>query len=245
MAFSWSKTDQSLSDIRGHLKEDLLPFVNQAFDSLLSGLEANVGHERVADLVDAAVHARTEFQAVVEYVSNWFRRSRDVERDPFEMDVAVGVAFKEIGNCYVKSPIISCSMLSVPYKISGSCLEGVVDVLFLLLQNVIRHSGFQGEQEVDVHVGVEQEWLVIEVVNDLAESISIEERREVADEAVRQYERDTAMRMARVEGGSGLSKIWRILEYDLKTVHELRLEVTDERKFVSHVKMSSTGIRAC
>ena len=44
------------------------------------------------------------------------------------------------------------------------------------------------------------------------------------------------------KGGSGLSKIWRIAEFDLRLKHEIKLEVTDDREFI--VQLSLGGVWA-
>lgn len=87
--------------------------------------------------------------------------------------------------------------------------------------------------------------LSIEVGNNLHPAVDVHQRRELVAAAVQRYDHDSAMKTARSEGGSGLSKIWRILEFDFKVKHSMLLEVMDEVRFRAVVSFSSDGIRKC
>ena len=79
----------------------------------------------------------------------------------------------------------------------------------------------------------------IKIGNRVADSVSISELQGLASEAARNYQRDTAMKFARQEGGSGLSKIWRIVEYDFSVQHSIALEVSEEnRRFEVELRLS-------
>jgi hypothetical protein len=51
------------------------------------------------------------------------------------------------------------------------------------------------------------------------------------------YNGDSALIMAKLEGGSGLSKIWRIAEFDLRVKHGIELIVTDDHEFLAKLKL--------
>jgi hypothetical protein len=246
IAYCWEVTDRSLEEFQAELKGPISQQVNNALDTLISSIESRMPHENVADLSDSLVRARTEFQMAVDRISEWFRRPADIRRNPFEIELAVGVALKQIENCYTNSSIEPELNLNIPYKIQGAFLDGIVEILFILLQNVIRHSGF-GDMPVavSIHAYRNETEICLEVTNELAPEIDVNSRREVTEEAMRRYAQDTALKMARIEGGSGLSKVWRILEYDMGREHQLRLKVSDDRKVTAAIRFNDAGVLVC
>jgi hypothetical protein len=252
--FCWSKLDQCLQRTRDELNAGLLPPLVTALDSLIASLENSVGHVRVQRLIDAAVRAKTAMHGAVNTVSEWFKRPSDLQRSPFEMELAVRVAIQQVENCYIRRLLAPATSVDVPFKIEGAYLDGMVEVIFLLLQNVIRNSGFlDGSPGVSVSVSVPRAGmdspprnggsLRIQVANSLDSSVDIATRRILIAEAQRRYERDTAMQLAGREGGSGLSKIWRTLQFDLGVEHTLSLEIGDQRRFIATLELS--GVRTC
>lgn len=238
MSYCWIITDRSMELIRLELGESLVQ-INQAFHALITSVESKIPREHVSAFSDAVARARTDFQAAIESISGWFRRSVDPRRDPFDFDIALEVALQQIRNCYVKSRLFPQKQLNVRTKIAGQYLDGMVEVLFILLQNIILHSSCEGSPN-GVVITAHQNGTVLDVsvVNKLDRNVDLDACKQIANEAMSRYEHDTAMKMARREGGSGLSKVWRILEFDLKKDHSLTLEVCDDYTFCAHLTIS-------
>ncbi|WP_025040679.1 hypothetical protein [Nitrosospira briensis] len=237
----WSLTTRSLDTIRDDLLNSAAKQIGMAFDNLVKGIESKIAHSSVTPFIDSIAKARTGFQVAIEDVAEWFQRPTDLSRDPFEIEVATHVALQQIANCYVKNPIEPILDLSITEKINGKMLDGLCEILFVLLQNIIFHSGL-GEQKPKVFLSAGRcgESLIFECKSHLGKEVSLNERRERAFEAMSKYEGDSALKMARKEGGSGLSKVWRIAEFDLRVTHGLELFVTDKREFI--VKLSLQGL---
>lgn len=239
-AFCWSSVEKSLSNIRNELRKGMLPAIVSAVNSLLTST-SNLSHlPGYSQFRDSIINGRTNVQAAIEMVSNWFRRPLDFTRDPFEFDLALDVARKQIANCYVQTSIEPSISPSIPRKIAGRFLDGMVEILFILLQNIIRHSGYETVPEDVTLDATEKDGMVyIKIGNRVADSVSISELQGLASEAAHNYQRDTAMKFARQEGGSGLSKIWRIVEYDFSVRHSIALEVSEEnRRFEVELRLS-------
>ena len=239
-AFCWSSVEKSLSNIRNELRKGMLPAIVSAVNSLLTST-SNLSHlPGYSQFRDSIINGRTNVQSAIEMVSNWFRRPLDFTRDPFEFDLALDVARKQIANCYVQTSIEPSISPSIPRKIAGRFLDGMVEILFILLQNIIRHSGYETvPEDVTLDATEEDGMVYIKIGNRVADSVSISELQGLASEAARNYQRDTAMKFARQEGGSGLSKIWRIVEYNFSVRHSIALEVSEEnRRFEVELRLS-------
>jgi hypothetical protein len=242
-AHGWELVDESMTLIRQDLYAVLLHQVNIACDSLVLNLEQTLGHEKITPLVDAVVRAQTAFQSAVADVAEWFRRPQDLSRDPFDFEVAVRVALQQIHNCYVKTPLEPELNLNVRARIDGKFVDGICEIFYILLQNVILHSGFS-DQTIPVNVSADRtgDTLVVSCKNEIAPEVDIQARRYLAQEAMGKYQRDTAMKLARKEGGSGLSKIWRIAEFDLRLKHQIDICVADDRTFTTKVTLSGIKV---
>lgn len=240
ISYCWDLTDLSLTNIRRELRFNLTAKMSTSFESLLHAIELEDTHHRVAPLIDSIVRARTAFQVAVTDVAEWFRRPNSLARDPFDLELAAHVAMQQVKNCYIKTPVIPALDIHVPYKIDGSMLDGLCEIFFILLQNVIIHGGVQDEPvSISLKAKSEKLKLTIECSNKLSDLVSIQDRRDLASQAMKSYERDSALRSARKEGGSGLSKVWRIAEFDLRAEHELVLSVSDEGVFETKLVLTS------
>lgn len=241
---AWQLVDESMKLIREDLNVGLFKQINNACDALILGCEQTLGHDKIAPLVDAVIRSQTTFQSAIAEVAEWFRRPQDLSRDPFDFEVAVHVALQQIKNCYVKTPLNESLQLNVPEKIEGKLLDGICEIFFILLQNVILHSGLS-DHSISVIVSADRigDTLVISCKNELSLDLDLDLRKQLAIEAISKYERDTALRLARVEGGSGLSKIWRIAEFDLRVGHKIDIKVAENRTFTTIVTFSNFKIK--
>lgn len=243
IAHFWELTTRSLDAIRHDLLDYAAKQMSLAFDTLVKGVEPKIVHSAISPFIDGVARARTAFQMALEDVAGWFHRPTDLSRDPFDLEVATHVSLQQIANCYVGNPIQSSLDLRIKEKIDGRMLDGLCEILFIILQNVIRHSGLSDERAcVLISAHRDGESLILKCVSNLATHVSIDERHSIAMGAMNRYERDSALRMARKEGGSGLSKVWRIAEFDLRVQHSIELTVTDTHEFI--VKLSLTGVWA-
>lgn len=242
VAKCWELTDSSMDEIRSELVTYARSHVESAFAALIQTLEEKINRERLLPLTDAIARARPKYDAAVDAVSEWFRRPTDLIREPFEFDIAVHVALRQIANCYVGYEIAPILDVDVVGKLPGSMLDGVCEILFILLQNVLLHSGYDDfVPETKVYARREDDDVVIEIANYLSGTVDLEERLTQAEAAMARYSRDSALRLARKEGGSGLSKVWRIAEFDLRKPHSLALSVTDQRQFSAIFRLGGMG----
>lgn len=239
----WKQTIRSLDAIRNDLLNHATKHMATAFDNLVKGVEEKFSHSVAMPLIDGVARARTSFQTAIEDVADWFQRPTDLTRSPFDIETAVNVSLQQIANCYVGQSIHPSMSFSIDKKIDGRMLDGLCEILFILLQNVILHSGFPGKQS-DVTISAKDinNFLVIECRNKFSPELPLEEIEFSASNAMSLYERDSALRMARKEGGSGLSKVWRIAEFDLRVDHHLDISVSNEREFIVSLSLDRVWV---
>lgn len=245
LAFCWQLTSASLDAVRLDLSNHLAHSMNLAFDVLVRGVESKVSHEKVGDLVDAIARARTGFQVALANVSSWFQLPSDLSREPFDFDLAARIALQQVNNCNIATPLRVSFDIHIQDKLDGTLLDGVCEILFILFQNVILRSGLDRCQmaaklDISMHCGD----ITIECRNQLDSSLNLAEVAAQAQEAAACYDRDSALKAARKEGGSGLSKVWRICEFDLKKESQIELSVSDNW-FAAKLVLKQLGLSLC
>lgn len=245
MDYCWGMVDVSLGLIRNELRGNTQVLINKELGRLEGAINRIPELYNVADMQDAIVRARTAFQVSFDEISNWFHRPKDLARVPFDMDSAIDVAIAQVKNCWSAVSINVSQSSRVDYKINGACLDGLVEILFIFIQNIIIHSG-QSRDDIHGSVNVEpyNNGVLIVVENQVSDSEDLEALRDQARLATNRQgvDREKNMKRAGTEGKSGLSKVWLILEYDLRRPYNLSLEVSDNRIFKSTLAIE--GIRS-
>lgn len=243
--YCWDMVDVSLGLIRNELRENTVVLINKELGRLESAINRVPELDKVADMQDAIVRARTAFQGSFDEISNWFHRPKDLARVPFDMDSAIDVAIAQVKNCWSAISINVSQSSSIDYKINGACLDGLVEILFIFIQNIIIHSG-QPRDDIRGSVNVEpyNDGVLIVVENQVSDLEDIEVLRDQARLATNRQgvDREKNMKRAGTEGKSGLSKVWLILEFDLRRPYHMNLEVSDNRVFKSTLAIE--GLRA-
>jgi len=244
-AFCWAKTSASLEIVQAELRTQVQQRINAQIDLLTSTLDRDLPHSDITPLRDAIVIARTHFQTAADVVAGWFRRPTELVREDYEFDLAIDVAAKQIENCYPRHQLNIVRLGETGVRFEGETFDAFVEILFVVLQNVVRRSGFTGSVP-DVRLLLERQGgdFVLQVDNELAGSIDIPERKAAGRAAVERYEEDTALSMARQDAGSGLSKVWRTFQYSLDRRHGMTIDVTDDSRFILRLRFNSDGLEA-
>jgi hypothetical protein len=122
--------------------------------------------------------------------------------------------------------------------VPGYAFRGVWDILFLLLDNAAKHSGGP-MTNVLLKVTRDVGSLEIFVSNSVDESIGMEDLRRTADQLSNLHRLPSNLEAARREGGSGHTKLRKILQYDLHCSHyKIAASVGSNRTFVVQVTMN-------
>lgn len=239
----WRMVDQSLIAIRRELETVTLPYVNRELAALEARLSNMAETPQTELLLDAIVSAQTLFQNSIIEIGGWFHRPQELARGPFEFANAIDVAYAQVCNCWGGVGLQLVRQVNVPFEIRGEYLDGIVEVLFILIQNIFRHSGQrQPDLKGVITVSASGDDIVINVQNPLGNAIDAIERSNSAKLAVEHYKADHVekLTLARKNSGSGLSKVWRILEFSLHKESTLSLEVTASHEFVTNLTIIGT-----
>lgn len=239
-AFCWKKVETAMVTIREKLSGTLSTSFDAAFDSLGNVLGDNLPSDVQGPMLNSIARAQTATHSAIREISGWFNRSEDSLREDFEVEWAVDVARRQIENCYVIPRVTYILQFRSSRKVAGEKFDSLVEIIFILLQNAVRHSQMETDGlKISLDVLDKDDGLVLQVTSGLHDSVRLDDLRPIAIDAASRYNRDAAMERTRTEGGSGLSKVWRMCEFDLKVSHSLELTVLDTQEFVAILKVGN------
>jgi hypothetical protein len=239
LSLAWTLTDNSIEHVKQHIRQILEAQIQQAFHTILEGLRSDVSPQTYSTIEHEVIDARLKVQQTVEDICGWFNRPQLSSQDDIELELVLAVALKQIENCYISNRVFP-SISSMPVqKIQGRLLTSIVETLFILLQNIIIHSGIENDiRGISISFDVSGDDLVISVRNPIAENVDLI----LLDESIRlageRYNSGAGLTRAGTEGGSGLSKIWRMMEYEVKKHHVLEL-ILEGRSFSATLTISN------
>ncbi|SFS01931.1 hypothetical protein SAMN04487782_2845 [Stenotrophomonas maltophilia] len=237
---AWTLVDRSLGEIKTKVRVDLGSGLNAAIEKFSTSLN-EITAARNAGILNSLARSKVAMHAKIDEIYNWFKRPADISETPFEVETALLVALKQIENCYTGRSLEESHIVETSLKLPGVQLNGFVEVLFLLLQNAIKHGGFyaSGRQTpIDIEIREALGSISLRFRNDISLDADLCVLRTNAEAALAKHSEDLDLSMARSEGRSGLSKLKRILKFDLRRDYRIEFAIEDdERAFVATLQI--------
>jgi hypothetical protein len=223
---AWQLTDISTQAIKENIENSLKKQIYQAFDLVLQTLRPAIPDTAFSIVEQEVVDARLRIQRTLDDMSSWFNRPLKSYPDEIDLEMIVEVALKQIANCYTDDKLIPSVNYSADRRLKGSVMTGLVETLFILLQNIIIHGGVERDLKgVVLAFNLVSNSLTITVENPIGPAVDALQLTNSIAEALERYRTGSGLTKASTEGGSGLSKIWRIMEFEIKKLHSLELEL--------------------
>lgn len=224
---------QAFIDLLLELLNDRLQIIlSRVRDALFPGIK-RIWQQDLQDLRDRSQQvdlglARAEFDASItaamvgsdlafERVSTWFTLTDRGENPDYAMDLPIEIARQSINNCFgVNALLVEIDVPASLPVLVGRSLTSLVDVFFILFENVLKHSGaadgVSSIAEVDFTAASNN--IYIRVANPLSGSNieSVRSKLAVARQTLASANEDARLV---TEGGTGFHKLRKILSLDL------------------------------
>lgn len=234
----WTRTDDNLESVRRAIVNELRDKLFSLLGDFENRISASIDNPAAVDIRTASTNCRTALGNGLNHMSEWFKSGVKQRVPDFQLshlaDALIGVVGQYCGPTHVScSPVVS-SDVSMP----GHAFRGIWDVLFILMDNVAKHSKLEA-----THAGLEishsSDHLVICVTNSVADSIQLEVLQSAAMSLRSLHEAPEDLEGARREGGSGHIKLRKILRYDLACPdYHIHASVSADRVFTVSVTMN-------
>jgi hypothetical protein len=218
--------EDSLTRIRELLARD---FKDQA-SLLLDQLSADVESfgTNASTLVNAIGQASVALRVTADRVQDWFSRSAGAMSEPFTLDEAVEIS-RQAALRISRGFVLESETAAVEgLRFKGVLMFPLIDVLFIVMDNVIKHSGIYPRPIARLRAWRGEGCVRIRCENPLGPGISAIQVRKRFDARMQAAGSTEGAAAVAREGGTGLYKLARIVSNDLAAQGEYEFGVDDK-----------------
>ena len=237
----WEKTDISLQSIREKIKTELKQNFNESFDRLVISMDSIKDQIDVTDIRNKILTAKTSMQYELDKVSEWFTRNKNTHSSTYNAELLINIVYELTRNIYNNTEVeLQKNIENI--TLSGNTLKSFVDVLFILFDNIVKHSNIEGVIPVTVEFFTRKDKLILKCQNDVGAEVINDENKVKIEEYRRKLGQKNDLTYVSREGGSGFYKIEKIINIDLKCALSMYFGYSDDNKFLVESEIGSGGI---
>ncbi|MFA0312936.1 hypothetical protein BH581_02015 [Vibrio splendidus] len=237
----WDYVEGLMIELQDDIERDVKIKLSKALESMRRNILLHLNDKDSEQFGDCINEVSTNFEGYIDELEDWFTKPVSSSLDEFSFDFVSVVAQKQINNCYVRSKIKVEGELDSITKFNGSYFNYFVEVLFILFQNIIRHSGLdKNKAKVKFYISDSNVFLIVS--NKIGTSIDIEKLKASLPDLNKKYSEEMAMEFANRERGSGISKIWKLIEHDINKKGEINFELDDKDNFIARLNFNVNGL---
>ena len=219
IAFLWRKTEDNLKAMKQILKTEILENYANAFSNLKAAIATVSNRNELRELQQKINEASTDMQNVIDRVCYWFQRSTESKHNDFDLQFAFDLGLQTLTNMHREVEFVAIPKEPTESdKIPGDCLKNYNDIFYNLFDNIYKKAYWKNGREIEiryslkykegkVHIYIEND---INPEKDLIEDVAKVEKAKELIETGKYIER------VKGEGGTGIPKICKIINYDLR-----------------------------
>ena len=228
--YIWKKIDNKVSKLQDLIKNDITNNFIDKLTTLESSLVTN-GVE-VTSIKNNIASCKTEIQIALEEVAGWFERSQISEDTIVRSEDLISVSENIISKINSDFEKVTFNLdLSEDYTISSKELPFYIDILLILFNNSMKHSGIRSDDlTINASITDEDEGSVIKFRNNYLSNTEASIRKSVEKLEKKLQVIDSSLDIPRLkkEGGSGYSKLYKIIKFNLQKKPTFNFKITSE-----------------
>ena len=211
----WNHTEYNLKKVRYKIENEIKKSYIDISENLKSNLNSIVNREEILELHNSINLSITNIQAELENISQWFKRSEATLDSSFALKMIIETSISVIKNIYPNYMFNPTLFTYSNFTVNSKTGLNLVDVMKILLENMVRHSLLTGDS-VGAEIVIKEKDAVLNLVlkNRLSTQVDL---NALNDKLVLVKEKwcDKVSDDTTKEGGTGFSKIKKILSSDL------------------------------
>jgi hypothetical protein len=241
----WEKTDENLLGVRQFLDHNVRPRFLALFDRLTDDIHGVTYCAPVSDLRNCIARAKTQLRLRLDEISSWFKRSQVYDRQDYQAGLPVDIALNMITKTASASSVVP-QLVIAPYDrdilMPGRTLDGMVDAFYVILSNAMDHSGLNGaDLEITLAFELTEQRYAVRVESSLGPFVPSEAQTMKVETIRDGLNRTDSRRLAQIEGGSGLRKLWRSINSPFYESPALDFGFSPNRRFFVHMSYDIGG----
>lgn len=217
--YLWERTERNMSNMKKLLHGEILQRLQGAYDAAKEAID-NLEYKELANLRRRIVNASNEVQTVIDKICFWFQRSTESKNQDFELDFVFEMGYETICNMHPETRFTKCELK--PYQSDGKKIEGKYlklysDIFYNLLDNIYKKaSAKQGNKKIEYFLVQNRNEQRIYLQNDYDCNENLDEDMRKLDELRKMLATDEYLEHVKGEGGTGIPKIYKIIQKDLR-----------------------------
>jgi hypothetical protein len=208
---------------------------------MLNTLQAEVSTVAyVTDLGDfnrAINTARTHMPIVINRIIEWFSVAKTTAREPFLIEDAIRISEASVRTFHqtFKTDLRVLNDQKAPFD--AHFLSGIVDIFFILFENIVRHSGIENSPGALITILYEPNAISLQVNNSIRKGVATEQAKHRLENIRNAMKQDSYLESVRTEGGTGFYKIRKILVHDFNVPTQIEFGFSDDETFAVEIKL--------
>ena len=232
-------TEDCLATIRDKLNKEINDYFQQALITLETDLQRYQNVFNFQGLRVQIANARTDITAELKNISEWFRCTQSDSFMDYNLSLAAELSYQTYQHAHPACSL-KCTYDQVDNTIVlyGRTLRNIVDILTILLDNVVKHSGLSSNHSASISARKEDNTLILSVENPVSTGC-VDTTHLI--ETLNHLDTWENLGIISREGGSGLYKVKKILSVDLNCINAINL-LCKEAAFRVEIRADLGGI---
>ncbi len=235
----------NLRRIRERVDSEAKTVVNEMLTSLQADIESILRFSNSSVLSNAIRGARTDIQVALDRVAEWFKVAKVTADEPFTLDEAIDISRQSITRTY-STPFevyVTTSPNMPSVLIHGRFITSFVDILFIVFENIIRHSGLEN-RIAHVVLANKDPYISVRIENNVAADVNNSTNIDRITLIKHSMKEGGYKRSVSKEGGTGFYKIRKILGHDFKEDRAIDFGFNDLGRFYIEFEIPTKDVEA-
>jgi hypothetical protein len=235
----WEITERNLSNIRNYIKCELAEKFHNLFDELMTKVSALKSEHFHNDIITCISDVRASFSQKLLKINGWFHIQESKFED-FNLQDLINIVWESTRKFYPKVNL-ECQLNIQGANLTIKALYGIhfSDILRIFLTNMFKYSSNNSYSNVinsQIRTTISDNTLFLTFENDINQN---------GDELNQKFKSlmDSQGRL-QIEGGSGLVKAQKIVQYDLDDVNNYVNIKAEDQKCIAVVKINLQNLVA-
>lgn len=233
----WGITERNLIVIQNVIRGEIVQDYNKAYEELKVAIANMQDKKQLRELQQKIAESSTDMANKLDKVCHWFQRSKESKHNDFDLQFAFKLGLQTIKNMHPEKRFIAKEIEAVESdKILGMHLKSFDGIFYNLFDNIYKKAESSDGVDVEIRYSLSYKkgkfYIYIENDFDCTKDISKDEEK--VKEAKGLVSSGEYLKKVKGEGGTGIPKIVKIIEYDLGRKPEIDFgyEATENKFFM-------------
>lgn len=215
--YLWQQTEYNLEKMKKIIRDEIKQKYIEAFAKLQAVMKSTNAKDFFPEAIRWLNEAQNDIDAELEKICNWFKRSAESQHADFDLDLAFHIGFKMIQNIQPQKKFeIRELNKNLDYRIAGIFLKNYWNIFYTLFDNVSKYATEEdGIKYISCDLRLDATGVYIKMINSYDCSKGVEHEEDKLEKVLSLISEKAYLATAKQEGGSGITKIYKILSVDL------------------------------